>query len=82
MPRFDGTGPFGSGPSTGRGMGPCGAGLKRMGGYGRGFGRSYNPYQPRVTKKEETEMLTNEAEAIEEELKAVQERLSKLRTEK
>jgi len=28
MPRFDGTGPTGQGPMTGRGMGPC------AGGYG------------------------------------------------
>jgi hypothetical protein len=26
MPRFDGTGPWGLGPGTGWGMGPCGAG--------------------------------------------------------
>ncbi len=25
MPRYDRTGPFGQGPETGRGMGPCGA---------------------------------------------------------
>jgi hypothetical protein len=41
MPRFDGTGPYGAGPGTGWGMGPCGAGMRRgSGGYGgRGFGR-------------------------------------------
>jgi hypothetical protein len=41
MPRFDATGPFGAGPGTGWGMGPCGAGRRRgFGGYGgRGFGR-------------------------------------------
>ena len=38
MPLFDGTGPQGFGPQTGRSMGPCGDGY----GYGRrgfGFGR-------------------------------------------
>jgi len=42
MPRFDGTGPGGLGPGTGRGLGPCGAGMGygRRGG-GRGWGRGY-----------------------------------------
>ena len=39
MPRFDGTGPTGTGP-IGRGMGPCGGGY--AGGYaGRGRGRGF-----------------------------------------
>lgn len=42
MPGFDGTGPWGAGPGTGWGLGPCGAGWRR--GFGRfrgwwGFGR-------------------------------------------
>ena len=39
MPRFDGTGPLGSGPGTGLGLGPCGAGMgwRRGGGRGCGF---------------------------------------------
>lgn len=36
MPGFDGTGPRGRGPLTGRGLGPCGRGF----GFGRGFGRA------------------------------------------
>ncbi len=39
MPGFDGTGPWGQGPGTGWGQGPCGAGRRR--GYGRGFGRGF-----------------------------------------
>ncbi len=41
MPGFDGTGPWGAGPGTGWGLGPCGAGRRRGGGrfWGRGFGR-------------------------------------------
>jgi hypothetical protein len=39
MPSFDGTGPCGQGPMTGRGMGPCGRGMGR--GYGRGYGRGF-----------------------------------------
>lgn len=39
MAGFDGTGPEGFGPLTGRGMGPCGDGTPRGGRYyGRGFG--------------------------------------------
>lgn len=38
MPRFDGTGPAGQGPMTGRGMGSCGRG-KAWGGRGQGWGR-------------------------------------------
>ncbi|MEM2916545.1 MAG: DUF5320 domain-containing protein [Candidatus Woesearchaeota archaeon] len=37
MPGFDGTGPMGLGPMTGRGMGLCGRGFRL--GFGRGFGR-------------------------------------------
>ena len=43
MPRFDGTGPTGTGP-IGRGMGPCGGGYTGgyAGGYaGRGRGRGF-----------------------------------------
>jgi len=36
MPNRDGTGPDGLGPRTGRGLGPCGCGLRRG---GRGGGR-------------------------------------------
>lgn len=38
MPKFDGTGPMGKGPKTGRGLGPC-AGGKTSGGRGMGRGR-------------------------------------------
>lgn len=36
MPGFNSTGPKGQGPSTGRGLGPCGAGLRRGSGGSRG----------------------------------------------
>jgi len=39
MPNRDKTGPMGQGPSTGRGLGPCGGGVRRGFGCGRGFGR-------------------------------------------
>jgi hypothetical protein len=38
MPGFDATGPWGRGPGTGWGRGPCGAGLRRGGGRGWGMG--------------------------------------------
>lgn len=51
MPQFDGTGPEGKGPNTGRGMGPCNqnkgkaagrpmAGRRGGFGAGRGMGRN------------------------------------------
>lgn len=85
MPKFDGTGPIGAGSRTGRGLGPCGGGMALGRGYGRGFSRCY-PYcscpYPRMTQKEEAEVLNEEAEILEEELKAVKERLSSLKAEK
>lgn len=43
MPARDGTGPAGEGALTGRGMGPCGAGYRRVParGLGMGFGRGF-----------------------------------------
>ena len=50
MPRFDGSGPGGQSPGTGRGRGPCGGGSGRgqgrgrgMGGGGRCWGGAYGP---------------------------------------
>lgn len=64
MPGRDGTGPWGRGPRTGWGMGPCGAG------FGRGFGRGF--ILRAITKEEEKQML-------EDELKAVKQRLEELK---
>lgn len=53
MPKFDGTGPQGQGPMTGRGFGPCGGfvsctphcgmgwGMGRGGGFGKGSGMGF-----------------------------------------
>jgi len=77
MPRFDGTGPFGAGPGTGWGMGPCG--------YGRGFGadpgRGYG-FRRFYTRREESEMLEEEVKELEDELKAVREHLSEIKGQK
>lgn len=76
MPRFDGTGPQGFGPRSGRGMGPCGAGMGYGRGDARGFGRRF------YTKKEESGILNEEVEDLEQELKAIKERLSELKDQK
>ncbi len=68
MPRFDGTGPGGCGPRTGRGFGPCGCGV----GHGRRF----------FTKKEESELLQEEIDEIEKELEAAKERMSEIKGQK
>ncbi len=87
MPRFNGTGPLGSGPGTGWGLGPCGAGMgwRRGGGRGRGFGwRRFWGYYPTPTpnKKEETEILSGEVVLLEEELKSIKARLAELKGQK
>ena len=81
MPKLDGTGPQGQGAMTGRGCGKCngaqgtsmgmGRGLGCRGG-GRGFGRMAVGLSPEETKKAletEKELLKQELEAIEKELK-------------
>lgn len=85
MPRYDGTGPLGLGPGTGWGLGPCGAGMAWRRGWGRGFGwRRFWGYYPNFapTKKEETEILSEEAAVLEEELKAIKARLAELKGQK
>ena len=74
MPRFDGTGPSGYGPGTGRGMGPCGGGM----GWSRGFGRDFTRRRF-FTKKEEKGILSEEIASLKKELKAMQERLTELK---
>jgi hypothetical protein len=69
MPRFDGTGPFGSGMGTGRRMGSCYG--------GRGMcGRRF------FSKDEEKEILKDEITDLENEIKAVKERLSEIEDQK
>ena len=87
MPNFDGTGPTGAGPRTGRGMGPCagswGAGYGMRGrGYGRGMGAGcacpmgmggfYSPRNQLAVLKDEEAMLANELETLREEIKALE----------
>ncbi|MBU2577884.1 DUF5320 domain-containing protein [Patescibacteria group bacterium] len=81
MPGFDGTGPLGGGPGTGRGFGPCGLGLgwRRRFGMGRGMGRYFGWSWPE-TKEEQKKALLEYRQALEEELEDVkneEEELSK-----
>lgn len=71
MPRLDKTGPYGQGPLTGRGFGPC------CGGYGKGMGPGFwgRRYVSRV---EEKDILKEDIEDLEAELKAAKERLAEV----
>jgi len=84
MPRQDGTGPSGQGPMTGRGLGPCGRGLRR--GFGRGFGRGMGwrcwgafPQQVTFTEAEEKKLLEAELKEIELEKQEIHKRLKELK---
>jgi Family of unknown function (DUF5320) len=71
MPNFNGTGPRGEGPMTGRGMGSCGGQTRGRGqGCGRGFG-----FRRFFSQKEEVEDLKTYQEDLKAELKAVEEEL-------
>jgi len=109
MPSGDGTGPVGTGSTTGKGMGHCtghadsgfsrnrgsasGVGYRGNGGAGRGFGfcggkgngraGQFNPIQTRsTTLQEERDQLLSEEQFLNEGLRDVQSRLSKLEAEK
>ncbi len=76
MPRFDQTGPVGSGPRTGRGMGPCGRGYGRGWGFGRFCDRSY------LTKDEEIEDMEEEAKNLEADLQALKKMIEEAKGQK
>ena len=86
MPRQDGTGPNGQGPMTGRGLGPCGRGMRR--GFGQGFGRGMgwrccerfqSLGQANLTKEDEKKILEADLKDLEAEKEAVQKRLKELK---
>lgn len=90
MPGFDGTGPRGEGPLTGRGLGPCGRGLGWRRSFGRWFGwRRYYPrpvYYPGpafgsivLTKEEQKKVLEEQKKDLELELQRIQEKLKELK---
>lgn len=72
MPNFNGTGPQGQGPLTGRGLGPCGGGMGSRRGGGRGFRRMPAAgYQRPQEVLDEKETLAQEEKYLKEELEAV-----------
>jgi len=86
MPGQDGTGPSRQGPMTGRGLGPCGRGMRR--GFGRGFGRGmgwrcwgiYSYAEPvTLTKQEEKKILEAELKEIEAEKQEISKRLEEIK---
>jgi len=83
MPGFNRTGPSGLGPRTGRGYGPCRQGLGRGIGYGRGYGMGYGmSYRAPITNKQEKEILTEDMSVLQEEIKAIKERIKELGSKK
>lgn len=90
MPNRDGTGPLGLGPLTGRGLGPCGRGLRRgldrgFGmGFGRGFGMGWRCWAAGTapvtfSKEEEKKILEAELKEIELEKQEIEKRLKELK---
>jgi len=75
MSKMDGTGPTGTGPMTGRGLGHCGGGMG-IGwcgqGLGLGFGRSFrSPKNQLQVLEQEKKILTDELEAINLEIESI-----------
>ena len=68
MPKYDGTGPQGQGAMTGRGMGPCGGGMARGLGRGRGFCRWFGFSNRQPTKTEEATTTKSYIEDLKAEL--------------
>ena len=79
MPKMDGTGPMGAGAMTGRGMGPCGGGMRHgwSGGFMRGMGRSFG-FGRRWTTTDEKSALEDEVKILEQELAEAKEDLRSL----
>ena len=78
MPYYDKSGPYGMGPMTGRGMGPCGCGFGWGRSKGMGMGCCYGWGKP-LSNKEQKEMLENYISNLEEELNAVKKELEDLK---
>jgi len=83
MPGLDGTGPAGQGPMTGRGLGPCGCGMRR--GFGRGFGRGLGLRCWRyavplsLTKEEQKKILEAELKEIDLEKQEIEQTLKEMK---
>jgi len=77
MPKLDGTGPMGQGPRTGRGLGPCGGGMRR--GWGCWSGHGFRRF---ISPKNELAALEDEKQMLEEELTAIREEITTLKSQK
>jgi hypothetical protein len=80
MPMYDGSGPQGMGPRTGRGLGPCGLGLRR--GFGRRWRLRPRSWPVQWTQQDEEKALEEEANLLREELEEVKKELELLKKEK
>jgi hypothetical protein len=80
MPRFNGMGPLGFGPGTGRGLGPCGFGFggPKMFHTGRGLSRYFGWNWSSPTKDNQLKSLEDYQKALEEELKNVKQQIAAL----
>jgi hypothetical protein len=76
MPGRDRTGPDRYGPLTGRGLGPCGGGLRRGFGRRQGFRRYFKPVT--LTNEEQKKMLEAELVEIEKEKQEIEKRLKEI----
>lgn len=76
MPGRDRTGPDGYGPLTGRGLGPCGRGMRRGFGRRQGFRRYSEPVT--LTNEEQKKMLEAELVEIEKEKQEIEKRLKEI----
>jgi len=84
VPMRDWSGPYG-GRGRGRGRGWFGRGFgRRWAAYSYGYGYPYsapyggNPYGPELTPQKEADMLKEEARNMQEEIKAINNRISEL----
>lgn len=82
MPKFDGTGPCGNGPRSGRGLGPCREknlleeprGMGKGNGRGIGHGRNFRGTN---TNCSEIELLKERIQELEKQLILTKEKLAK-----
>lgn len=90
MPGYDRTGPQGSGPMTGRGLGPCGRGFGFRRGFGRGFGGGFGrgfgfwdySEPASLSLSDQKKILEAELSEIDAEKKQILKKLSELKDSK
>lgn len=78
MPARNGAGPQSFGPRTGWGFGPCGLGLGRRFGAGRGLGHYFGGRLWPQDKEGQKGALTEYQKALEEELEDVKKEVAEL----